>query len=183
MDGERTPEDFAYSRKEFQKDLQVVGAMESSGVGILAGTDSQNPYSFYGFSLHDELGFLVQAGLSPMQALQATTLNPATFFGLEKDLGTIEKGKIADLVLLDANPLEAIGNTKRIDAVVYRGKLYPKAALDEMLNKVAALAARPLIGSVLFKTIQEKGIEAAVTRYRELKATEPNAYDLSLIHI
>ena len=133
VDGDRTPQDFAYSRREFQTDLRVVGAMEKSGVGILAGTDTQNPYTFYGFSLHDELGFLVQAGLSPMQALQAATLNPAIFFGMDKDFGTIEDGKIADLVLLDANPLEAIGNTKRIDAVVYSGKLFSRNALDEVL--------------------------------------------------
>ncbi len=177
--GPRTPEDFEYSRREFQRYLEVVGVMEKSGVGILAGTDTQNPYMFYGFSLHDELGLLVQAGLSPMQALQAATLNPARFWGKEKDLGTIEKGKIADLVLLNANPLDAINNTKRIDAVVYGGKLYPRSSLDEMLANVEAMAARPLIGTVLFKTIQNDGIEAAVKQYRDLKTTQPKAYDFS----
>ena len=179
LDGDRTPQDFAYSRKEFQKDLEVVGAMAKAGVGMLAGTDSQNPYTFYGFSLHDELGLLVRAGLTPMQALQASTLNAATFFGMEKDLGTIEQGKIADLVLLDANPLDEIGNTKKIDAVVYGGKPYTRDQLDEMLATVEKLAARPLIGMVLYKTIQEKGIEAAVAQYHELKSTQPDAYDLS----
>jgi cytosine/adenosine deaminase-related metal-dependent hydrolase len=179
LEGARTPEDFAYSRREFQKYLEVVGTMQKSGVGILAGTDSQNPYTFYGFSLHDELGFLVQAGLSPMEALQSATLNPARFFGKEKELGTVEKGKLADLILLDANPLDVIGNTKKIAAVVYGGKLYPRASLDAMLAKVEALAARPLIGAVLFKTIQEKGIDAAVKQYRELKAAQPDAYDFS----
>ncbi len=179
MEGPRTPEDFAYSKREFQRYLQAVGAMQKGGVGILAGTDSQNPYTFYGFSLHDELGFLVQAGLPPMQALQAATLNPARFFGKEKDLGTVEEGKIADLVLLDADPLDAIANTRKINAVVYRGNLYPRPALDEMLAKVEALAARPLIGAVLLKTIQEQGMEAAVKQYRDLKATQPDAYDFS----
>jgi cytosine/adenosine deaminase-related metal-dependent hydrolase len=179
LEGTRTAEDFAYSKREFQKYLQVVGAMQKSGVGILAGTDTQNPYTFYGFSLHDELGFLVQAGLSPMEALQASTLNPARFFGKEKDFGTVEKGKIADMVLLDADPLDAIGNTKKINAVVYAGTLYSRSVLDEMLAKVESLAARPLIGNVLFKTILERGIDAAVTQYRELKATQPDAYDFS----
>jgi tetratricopeptide (TPR) repeat protein len=179
LEGDRTAQDFAYSIKEFEKYLQVVGDMEKSGVGILAGTDSQNPYTFYGFSLHDELGLLVQAGLSPMQALQAATLNPALFFGMEKDLGTVEQGKIADLVLLDANPLEAIANTKKIDAVVYAGQLYTRVALDAILTRTEALAARPLIGEVLFNTIQASGIEAAVKQYRELKATQPDAYDFS----
>lgn len=179
MESARGPEDFAYGRKEFQKELDVVGVMEKSGVGILAGTDTQNPYTFYGFSLHDELGYLVQAGLTPMQALQAATLNPARFFGKEADLGTVEKGKIADLVLLDANPLDAIANTRKIDAVVFDGRVYNRAALDAMLDKVAALAARPLIGRVLFKTIQEKGIDAAVEQYHALQATQPDAYDFS----
>jgi tetratricopeptide (TPR) repeat protein len=179
LDGKRSPQDFAFAKKEFQRDLEVVGAMQKAGVGILAGTDTQNPYTFYGFSLHDELGFLVQAGLSPIEALQAATLNPARFFGKDKDLGTIEKGKLADLVLLDANPLDDIANTRKINAVVYRGNLYARPALDAMLAKVQALAARPLIGKVLFKTIQEQGIDAAVTQYRELKTKHPDDYDCS----
>jgi hypothetical protein len=179
VDGKHTPEDFAYMKKEFQKDLEVVGAMQKSGVGILTGTDTANPFCFPGFSLHDELGLLVQAGLSPLQALQAATLNPARFLGKEKDLGTIETGKLADLVLLDANPLEEIGNTRKIAAVVYAGKLFPRASLDEMLTQVEARAGRKPIGSVLFQTIQEKGVDAAVKQYRELKATQPDAYDFS----
>lgn len=146
IDGKRTPADFAYMKKEFQKDLEVVGAMQKSGVGILAGTDTPNPFSFPGFSLHDELGFLVQAGLSPADALRTATLNPARFLGREKDLGTVENGKLADLVLLDANPLDDIANTTRIAAVVYRGKLYPRASLDEMLAQVETLASKRSIG-------------------------------------
>jgi tetratricopeptide (TPR) repeat protein len=177
VDGKHTAEDFAYMKKEFQKDLAVVGTMQKSGVGIMAGTDTANPFCFPGFSLHDELGLLVQAGLSPLQALQAATLNPARFLGREKDLGTIEQGKLADLVLLDANPLDDIGNTKKIAGVVSAGKFYPRASLDEMLAKIEALAGRKPIGSVLFQTIQEKGVDAAVKQYRELKATQPDAFD------
>jgi len=177
VDGKHTAEDFAYMKKEFQKDLAVVGTMQKSGVGIMAGTDTANPFCFPGFSLHDELGLLVQAGLSPLQALQAATLNPARFLGREKDLGTIEQGKLADLVLLDANPLDDIGNTKQIAGVVSAGKFYPRASLDEMLAKIEALAGRKPIGSVLFQTIQQKGVEAAVKQYRELKATQRDAYD------
>ena len=179
IDGKRTPEDFAYMKREFQRDLAVVGAMQKSGVGILAGTDTDNPFCFPGFGLHDELGLLVQAGLSPMQALQAATLNPARFLGKEKDLGTIETGKLADLVLLDANPLDEIGNTKKIAAVVSNGKLFSRAALDEILAQVEALAGRKPIGDVLFKTIQEKDVDAAVKQYRELKVSNPNGYDFA----
>jgi imidazolonepropionase-like amidohydrolase len=179
IDGKHTPEDFAYMKKEFQKDLEVVGAMQKAGVGILAGTDTSNPFCFPGFSLHDELSLLVQAGLSPLEALQAATLNPARFQGKEKDLGTIDKGKIADLVLLDANPLDEIDNTKKIAAVVSAGKLYSRAALDQMLAKVEAVANRTPIGDVLFKTIQEKGVDAAIKQYRELKSNQAAAYDFA----
>jgi tetratricopeptide (TPR) repeat protein len=177
IDGKHTPEDFAYMKKEFQKDLEVVGAMQKAGVGILTGTDTSNPFCFPGFSLHDELSLLVQAGLSPLEALRAATLNPARFQGKEKDLGTIDKGKIADLVLLDANPLDEIDNTKKIAAVVSAGKLYSRAALDQMLARVEAVANRTPIGDVLFKTIQEKGVDAAIKQYRELKANQAAAYD------
>ena len=171
--------DPAFAAKEFQKDLEVVGAMQKAGVGILAGTDTSNPYCMPGFSLHDELGLLVKAGLTPMQALQAATLNPARFLGTEKDYGTIEPGKIADLVLLDANPLDDIANTKKIASVIYGGKLFSRAEIDRMLAQVEVLAARPLIGNVLMKTIQEKGIAATVAQYHDLKTNQPDAYDFS----
>lgn len=127
-------------QRYFNKQLEVADGLQRAGVGILAGTDTGNPYCFPGFGLHDELEFLVQAGLTPMEALQAATRNPARFMGREKELGTIEKGKLADLVLLDANPLENISNTRRINAVICRGKLYSRHALDEMLARVEALA-------------------------------------------
>jgi len=173
----RTAKDWALSKKVFSKDAEIVGAMQRAGVKILAGTDTLNPYCFPGFSLHDELGLLVKAGLSPMEALQAATLNPARFMGQEKDFGTVEAGKIADLVLLDANPLNDIANTKRIDVVVLGGKLFPRASLDGMLAKVEALASRKSIADALLKTIQEQDVDAAVKQYHDLKATEPTAYD------
>jgi imidazolonepropionase-like amidohydrolase len=178
MGGERSPEDFAYTKKEFQKNLDVVAAMQKSGVGILAGTDTLNPYCFPGFSLHDELGFLVQAGLTPMEALQTATLNPARFLGKEKEMGTIEVGKIADLVLLGANPLVRIRNTTKIAAVVFEGKLFQRTSLDVMLSNAVALASRKSIAEALAKTISEKDVESAIKQYHELRATHPDAYDL-----
>ena len=173
----RTDEDWAISRKLFSKDLELVGAMERAGVDILAGTDTLNPYCLPGFSLHDELGLLVQAGLTPQQALQAATLNPARFMGRENDLGTVTAGKIADLVLLDANPTEDIGNTKRISAVVFGGKFFPRTSLDEMLTKIEALASRLSISDVLLKTIQKHNVDAAIEQYHDLKAAQPTTYD------
>jgi imidazolonepropionase-like amidohydrolase len=179
VDGQHTPEDFAFAKREFQKDIEVVGAMQRAGVGILAGTDTANPLCYPGFSLHEELRYLVKSGLTPMEALQAATLNPARFLAKEKDLGTVEQGKIADLVLLDANPLEDIENTTKIAAVVEGGKLYPRPALDEMLAGVESAAARPPISDALFKTIQEKDVNAAVEQYRELSTAKAPAYDFS----
>jgi imidazolonepropionase-like amidohydrolase len=175
--GPRTPEDFAFAKKEFQRDLELVGAMQKAGVGILAGTDASNPFCMPGFSLHDELGLLVKAGLTPMQALQSATLNPARFNDQEKDLGTIQKGKIADLLLLDANPLDDISNTRKIDSVIYGGKVLSRSDLDKMLADVEAIASRQPISEVMMKTIEEKGVATAIQQYRELKAGQPDKYD------
>lgn len=132
----RTREDWTIAKKVYEKDLELVGAMHRAGVGILAGTDVAMP----GFDLHDELVLLVRAGLTPMEALQAATLNPAKFLGKLHDQGTVEKGKLADLVLLDANPLRDINNTKRINAVVVGGRFIAKSELQEMLAKIEAAA-------------------------------------------
>jgi imidazolonepropionase-like amidohydrolase len=128
-------------RKEMiRKEKILVGRMQQAGVGILAGTDDANPYAMVGFGLHDELAMLVDAGLTPIQALQAATLNPAKFFDKLDSLGTIEKGKLADLVLLDANPLTDIRNTKRISAVVVNGNYFSPAALHKILADVESAA-------------------------------------------
>jgi imidazolonepropionase-like amidohydrolase len=130
----RSPGDVVLEQDYFHKQLEVVGAMEGAGVPILAGTDTPNPWCFPGFGLHDELAWLAQARLTPMQALQAATLNPARFMGRDKELGTVEKGMLADLVLLDANPLEDIHNTTRIRAVFANGRFYDRATLDAFLH-------------------------------------------------
>jgi imidazolonepropionase-like amidohydrolase len=133
----------AIKSKSFERKLQVVGAMHRAGVPFLAGTDTAwiQPYTYAGFSLHDELALLVQAGLTPMEALQTATVNPARFLGTETDLGTIEKGKLANLILLTANPLEDIRNTQKIDSVVLKGKLLMRGDLDNLLEHVATRAA------------------------------------------
>jgi imidazolonepropionase-like amidohydrolase len=92
-----------------------------------------------GISLHQELIPLVEAGLTPLEALRACTLNPARVLRLIDSLGTIEAGKLADLVLLEADPLADIRNTQRIRAVVANGRLYRRADLDRLLAEVMAL--------------------------------------------
>ena len=130
------------TRKRFvEKELEVVNAMHRAGISFLAGTDTPpGVYVFPRFSLHEELQRFVAAGFTPMEALQTATLNPAKFLGMDDRLGTIEKGKLADLVLLDANPLEDIRNTQKIAAVVVNGRYLSRADLDKMLAGVEAAA-------------------------------------------
>ena len=130
------------NKRVFDKQFAIVGAMRKAGVPILAGTDTGNPFCFPGFSLHEELALLVLAGLTPVEALQSATLSPAKFLGLDQTLGTIEEGKIADLVLLDANPLEDIRNTQRINAVISTGRFFDRKALDKMLSEAERAANR-----------------------------------------
>jgi hypothetical protein len=130
------------TKVEFDESMRIVGLMNRAGVPILAGTDTMNPGCFPGFSIHDELALLVDAGLSPLAALQAATRNAAQFMGQLDRRGTIDVDKIADLVLLDADPLADIHNTRTVRAVVLNGKLYPRETLDAMLLHAQALASR-----------------------------------------
>jgi hypothetical protein len=107
--------------------FKLTGDMAKAGVAILAGT------GISGVTVQDELGLLVEAGLTPLQALRAATYEPARLMHKESTLGQIGKGYLADLLVLDANPLTDIGNTRKIDAVIVRGKQFDKAALKRML--------------------------------------------------
>ena len=134
------PAEVVAARKSlFTRLLELVGLMRREGVPLLAGTDAGGIRDVVpGFSLHDELLLLVRAGLTPLEALRAATLNPSRFLRMRDSLGTVGRGKLADLVLLDANPLEDIGNTRRISAVVLNGRLFERAELDAMLAEVEA---------------------------------------------
>jgi hypothetical protein len=173
----RTAEDYALRKRRNQKEAVAIAEMKRAGVRFLAGTDTGNPFCFPGFSLHDELALLVGAGLTPMEALQSATSNAAQFLGRADSLGTIEKGKTADLVLLDANPLEQIANTTRIAAVVLGGELFDRPRLDAMLVAMEKRANPKSIADALMKTIDAQGATAAVRQYRALEALDPDAYD------
>jgi imidazolonepropionase-like amidohydrolase len=126
-----TDEDYpaftAHVRRVLRRYQQLVGDMHKAGVQFLAGSDAGPATGVpLGISLHEELELLVQSGLTPMEALQTATRNPAFYFGILTLLGTVEEGKAADLVLLDANPLTDIRNTRKINAVVMRGKYFPR---------------------------------------------------------
>jgi imidazolonepropionase-like amidohydrolase len=127
----------------FAHNLQMVGAMHRAGVPFMAGTDTApGVYIVPGFSLHDELANFVEAGFTPMEALQTATSNPAKFLRMEASLGSVEPGKLADLVLLTADPLEDIRNTRKISVVVANGHIFDRAALDQVLTHVEAAAKR-----------------------------------------
>jgi len=122
-------------KKLFQTGHLFLRDLHQSGVKIMAGTDLGVPLVYPGFSLHDELHHLVEkVGMTPMEALVSATRLPAEFMGMGDSLGTVEEGRIADLVLLDANPLEEITNTLKISAVVAGGVLYEQAELQTILD-------------------------------------------------
>lgn len=126
----------------YQKGLEITGTAHDRGVKILAGSDALDAHAFYGSGLHDELVELVKAGLTPGETLRTATLNPALFLGLEASHGSIDAGKWAELVLLEANPLEDIENVRRIETVIHRSLVYERAHLAELVASVEALAGR-----------------------------------------
>jgi imidazolonepropionase-like amidohydrolase len=130
-----------YRRQFVAKELEMTLAMHRAGVPLMTGTDTAaGVYVIPGFSLHQELELFVKAGLTPMEALQTATLNPAKFLGRTGDSGAVETGKFADLVLLDANPLDDIRNTQKISAVILGGRYFSRADLDGILKNVQAAA-------------------------------------------
>ena len=140
MEPDIPPDADVTGRALFEKRLAVVGAMHRAGVGILAGTDYPLRNSPPGFGLHGELEYLVRAGFSPFDVLRAATVEPARYFGMLDSMGTVAPGKVADLVLLDANPLADIRNTRKVSAVVANGRLFDAAARKALLQ--AAIESR-----------------------------------------
>jgi len=119
-----------------QKAFQIAGEAHAVGVPLLAGSDPGEFGIIWGFSLHTELQYLVEAGLSEADALRAATQNPARYRSADDFLGTIDEGKFADLVLLNANPLDDISNTQSIDTVIANGRVFRREDLDALLRTV-----------------------------------------------
>lgn len=146
---ERSTDTSASTNTDFARELYAssvadVRRMHELGVLMLAGTDAGSVLVYPGFALHEELRLLVEdAGFTPLEALWSATVGPARFAGLQETLGSIAPGKIADLVLLDANPLDNIRNTRRINAVVQGGRLYTRKDLDALLAKGRRVTAVP----------------------------------------
>jgi imidazolonepropionase-like amidohydrolase len=135
-----TASEFEMERELFADDKRLVGELFRAGVPMLAGTDTGNPFCFPGFSLHDELALLVDSGVTPLGALQAATRNPAIFMKAEDRYGSVTAGRVADLVLLNADPLKDIRNTTRISEVFLGGKEFDRSALDQVLRNAEAEA-------------------------------------------
>jgi len=141
LTGQYTPEDFMNDKRVFSRHLELVEELHRSGVRLMTGTDTVDPYIFPGSSVHDEMELFAQAGLTPLEALQTATWNPAQYLGMTDSLGSIDVGMIADLVLLDENPLEDIRNTRRIWAVVLDGEVLDKQAINDILSESTEAAA------------------------------------------
>jgi hypothetical protein len=135
----RDEKDMEAQKRSYELEIQLVQMMRRSGAHFMTGTDAETFYPA-GFGLHTELGLFVSAGFSSLEALQAATLNPSVFFGKTRDLGTVEVGKVADLVILEANPLDDIRNTERIAAVVTAGRYLERQELDRLLSESAGLS-------------------------------------------
>ena len=131
-----TPADSMVVRSYFSFDR--TRELRDAGVKLLAGTDMPQAFVYPGFSLHQELELLVKSGLSPAEALRAATYNPAEYLGALDSLGTVASGKLADLVLLDANPLTDIRNTRRISTVIANGRVFDPSARAQLLSHVTA---------------------------------------------
>ncbi len=138
-----SPEVGQWYAAKYQNDLKLARSMHEAGVPLLAGSDSLDPLNFPGPSLHQELKLLTEIGLTPTEALQAATSKPAQFLGADGEggWGTIQPGRVADLVLLQADPRKDIANSQRIAAVVLRGQYLNREKLDEILRQARAAAA------------------------------------------
>lgn len=130
-------------KRAFAAQMRSIRALKDAGVGLLAGTDaSSETYVFAGAGVHDEMRLMVDAGLTPLEALQTATINPLLYRGRETDAPVISKGEAADLVLLDADPLADIANTTKIGGVFAHRDYFDRAELDALLEKAKTEAAK-----------------------------------------
>ncbi|MET0267964.1 MAG: amidohydrolase family protein [Duganella sp.] len=139
-----TPEQIALRKATFERSAALLPILAQEGVSIIAGTDAGflNSYDYPGQALHDEIGLYVRYGLTPVQALQSAVIAGPRFLGKLGQYGSLDAGKTADLLVLDANPLQDISATRQIHTVISRGKIYDRAALDQLLAQARARAAQ-----------------------------------------
>jgi len=158
----------------WQLNLAILRSLVRNGASIIAGTDYPNSWSFPGFGLHDELDIYVQAGMTPLQALQTAALNPSKVMNNEK-IGGIEKGKLASLVLLNSNPLDDINALRHIESVILRGSVYDRNALDAMLANAKRRASLPGADQ-LIETLRDNGQLSASLHMLETRIDSLSAH-------
>lgn len=150
------PERIARLAQVVEFNNKLVKAFMAAGIPVLAGTDTSVPGMVAGFSLHDELEALARAGLTNEQVLTAATRLPTQWLGVAADRGTVERGKRADLLLLDADPLADVANTRRITAVIVGGRFLARAELDRKMEDLARrYAIEPMLSGVAEKVIDD----------------------------
>ena len=134
------PEAAAAIKRRADWEVQLVRRMNAEHVGLLAGTDVATDWTVPGVALHDELSALVEAGLTPLEALRTATLNPARYFDKAGEFGAVAPGMAADVVLIDGDPLADVRNARRISGVVANGRYLDRPALDRMLATAERMA-------------------------------------------
>lgn len=134
-------EEIAVGKLADAREREIVAIMKRAGVLFISGTDTGRPWRMSGFNVHETLAEMTRKGLTPMEAIQSATRNAAMLLGQDREWGTVQKGKLADLVLLDADPLQAIANTQKINGVVVNGRFLDRPTLDTMLSQLVATNA------------------------------------------
>ena len=131
----------AFRKASYRKLVSLLPVIQKSGMDIIAGTDAGflNSFIYPGFALHKELQIFVEGGLTPLEALQTSIINGPKYFGLLNDYGSVEVGKKADLLLLNANPAADIEATEDRFALIRQGKVYTRKDLDSLLEKLAQI--------------------------------------------
>lgn len=132
-----TDEELLLLKLQHDEDFRIIEDLIASGAEVVAGTDARNPYVLFGFAIHDELGFLVEGGLTPSEALRLATIEAAEFLGRDANIGSIAVGKEADLVLFAADPTIDITNSRQIAGVIVDGRYSSKSVIDSQLEAVA----------------------------------------------
>ncbi len=175
-------EDFQKERNWYHLGLSVMNKMPHNR--FLAGTDIGMMYIFPGFSLHDELQIFVEgAGFTPLEAIQTATINPAIFLGIEQKIGTVEEGKLANLVLLSSDPLQDINNTRKINGVFLRGKYHNGDSLRARIEKIAKWNKTPNIKEAIEPIVLKEGVESGIAKYLELKESSPEKYKFDKLQL
>ena len=167
-------EDLLRYKNNFEFNVKVNAKLHELGVKILAGTDVPNPYIVTGMSLHNELEHFINSGMSTADALKTATLNPAQYFNRSSELGLIDENYIADLVVLDANPLENISNTQRIYAVIQNGRLFTHKMLQDLRSSqldYLAEFSEDDFDQFIYMDVRRNGVESVRKKYANIDET------------